>query len=120
MKILDKNLNRRKLFQNVSSMIVAAPLYRMLLDPEALAMGNASKAIFVYIPGGITASQWFPSGTTTNFTLPFISSPLNDLKSDLIMFSSSHLKTPKILNTTLFCQFYTSKNIISILSQMKI
>lgn len=86
MKILDKNLNRRKLFQNVSSMIVAAPLYRMLLDTEALAMGNASKAIFVYIPGGITASQWFPSGTTTNFTLPFISSPLNDLKSDLIMF----------------------------------
>lgn len=86
MKIKDKQLNRRKLFEGLSSMIVAAPLYRMLLDTQALAATPSSKAIFVYIPGGITASQWFPSGTETNFTLPFISSPLEALKSDLIMF----------------------------------
>lgn len=58
----------------------------MLLETEALAANNASKIIFVYIPGGITASQWFPSGSATDFTLPFISSPLDELKSDLIMF----------------------------------
>lgn len=55
-----------------------------LVQPVLAANNAPRRAIFVYIPNGCNPSSWHPTGTETDFTLPAMTQPLNDVKDQCI------------------------------------
>ena len=92
---IKKHLTRRKILQHATSLFIGGALYRTFRDTEAYAAdSNERFSLFVYVPAGITADQWFPTGTETDFKLPLISSPLEAIKEDIVIFQGLNTVGP--------------------------
>lgn len=86
--MVERKLSRRRLFQYATVPLLAWPLRRLIFETQASAAEDPLCVILAYIPAGIDAKQWFPQGTDTGFTLPYVSQPLEALRNDLLIFSN--------------------------------
>jgi hypothetical protein len=75
--------NRRSFLRMLGAAGVASPL-ALTLGRNAAAAGGDVKVMFVYMPDGVIPSMWHPTGGTTDFTLPSMTSPLESVRDDLV------------------------------------
>lgn len=76
--------SRRRVLKGLLAGGVGLPLSG-LLGRAAQAAGTPPKRfICFYIPDGCSPAHWHPTGSTTEFTLPSMTRPLERLKSDLV------------------------------------
>ncbi|MCA9581234.1 MAG: DUF1552 domain-containing protein [Myxococcales bacterium] len=63
----------------------------------ARAADDFPKRFFVFFtPNGVVPEEWFPSGTEEGFSLPAMSKPLDDRRSELIFFRGVHMTSAEI------------------------
>lgn len=75
------NLNRRGFLRGMLHAGAALPLTSLLGRAAWAAEGDApQRALFVFIPDGCAPELWHPSGSTTNFSLPSMTSPLESVR----------------------------------------
>jgi len=68
----------------------ALPFARTVTAEE----NHPRRAIFVFIPDGMTPGQWHPSGTETNFSLPGMTAPLERVKEHCLFLSGIKMYGP--------------------------
>src|SRR4051812_46192914 len=76
-------LSRRNFVRGLGFGVALAPFFRSLGASRAAAAAP-KRVMFVYVPDGCIPSNWHPTGTETNFTLPSMSSPLEKIKKHLV------------------------------------
>jgi hypothetical protein len=83
-----KALSRRTLLRGAGGVAVALPFLDAMLSPrQALgAVGAPRRLLNVFTENGVVRENWFPTGTTKNFTPPLSLQPLEPWKSNLILF----------------------------------
>lgn len=74
-------IDRRHLLK-MGAASLAAPFLR-LDEAHATVSGQPKRFVIFHHPQGTTLSQWAPVGSTTSFTLPFITAPLEPLRQHL-------------------------------------
>lgn len=80
-------LSRRRLIERASGSILLFPLLRVLDIAEAKAATALTKrAIFVHFGSGTYENTFWPTAGSTIGTLPMVTSPLESLKSEMILF----------------------------------
>jgi hypothetical protein len=89
-------LNRRSLLKGAGGIALALPWLEAMTHrrpARAAAPPNAPKRFLaVYTPGGTVPEKWTPTGSETDFTLSPILSPLEPVKSHLLVLGGLHLK----------------------------
>lgn len=90
-----KGQSRRQLLQSASSALLFYPLMRALGSSDALAQAaNTQRVIFVSFPSGTYRNRFWPTEKPTAGpigTLPFVTSPLEIHKSEMILFDGFNL-----------------------------
>ncbi|MBC7659941.1 MAG: DUF1552 domain-containing protein [Chitinophagaceae bacterium] len=87
-------LSRRNLFRGATSALLYYPLMRALSPNEAFAQSTTNpRVIFVSFPGGTYTNKFWPEGSVAGpiGTLPFVTSPLEVHKSDMILYQGYNL-----------------------------
>ena len=93
-----KSISRRRLLRGLGSVDVGLPLLDALpqlspLESRALAQSAASKRFVVWFTGsGSLLDKWRPTGTTDDFQLSPILSPLEPHKEHLVVVDGCYLK----------------------------
>ncbi len=79
-------LTRRTVLRGAGSLAIGLPwLEAMVPDARGQADGAAKRFMAVYQPGGTVRDRWLPNGSTTDFTLSSILSPLEPVKNDIVV-----------------------------------
>lgn len=82
-------LSRRRLIEKASGSILLYPLLKILDAGDARAQSALTKrAIFIHFGSGTYKNSFWPSGTGTIGTLPTVTSPLESLKNEMILFQN--------------------------------
>lgn len=83
-----KKLNHRRRFLKGALVAgVLSPLATRIFNPVQAATNAPKRAIFFYMPDGINPPDWHATGTGTNFNLPGMTQPLNDVKQHCVFLS---------------------------------
>ena len=76
-------LSRRNFVRGLGSAAALAPFLGSLHTARVRAAAP-KRVLFVYVPDGCIPSRWHPTGTETDFTLPEMSAPLEQIKQHLV------------------------------------
>jgi hypothetical protein len=85
MKLLNRELDRRRLLGHLGFAALALPFYRVIQEEQLFGATPAKRALFFYFPDGIIKERWHPTETGSTFTLPPMTSPLSVVKDDILM-----------------------------------
>lgn len=77
-------LTRRSLLRGMGVSAAALP-FIPLLEVDAAPGDYPQRLILLHTPDGANSADWRPSGTETDFTLSTILSPLEEVKSDIVV-----------------------------------
>jgi hypothetical protein len=93
MEVRMNSIERRRFLK----VIGAAGLTSATLPFARLAMAQSSsprRVIFVYTPDGCNYDDWHPTGTGTNFTLPAMTAPLEQVRQHCVFIKGLDMKGP--------------------------
>jgi hypothetical protein len=83
--------NRRQFLKSMSMAGLAGPLASLPWAQSAFAASGDKRAIFLYMPDGCIPELFHPTGTSSNFTLPSMTNPLNAVKSNCVFVSGLNM-----------------------------
>lgn len=90
--IQSKMLYRRRFIKGSLAAGLFSPLATKLFNPAQAATAGAKRALFFYMPDGINPDDWHAKGTGTNFSLPDMTAPLEDIKQHCIFFKGVNME----------------------------
>jgi hypothetical protein len=85
MKLLNRELDRRRLLGHLGFAALALPFYRLIQEEQLFGATPAKRALFFYFPDGIIKERWHPTETGASFTLPPMTAPLSIVQDDILM-----------------------------------
>lgn len=85
-------LDRRTVLKGAGTLAVSLPFLEIMMDSKAYAAESAKRFITVFTPGGTVLNSWRPSGTETDFKLSPILSPLESMKSKILVLDGLNMK----------------------------
>jgi hypothetical protein len=91
-------LNRRALLRGAGGVAIALPWLEIMGTPKPVhaAAQPARRFVAVYTPGGSVLENWLPKGTRDDFELSPILSPLESVRSHLVVAAGLEMKVAKL------------------------
>src|SRR5450432_2742721 len=100
---IHQQLRRRDLLRSIGAAAFALPALE-LFGRDALAQATTGKSkfiVFCYTPDGVNQNQFWPSGTTTNFTLSSTLQPFTPYKDKMLLLGPQMSGSSLVSNTGL-------------------
>lgn len=87
-------LGRRSVLRGAAGVAIGLPLLEAMHTRSAHAAA-IKRFVFFYHPNGVCRDTWTPTGTESDFTLPFALEPLEALKSKLVVFQGVNMESAR-------------------------